>query len=328
VGIHSDEEITFHKREPVMKNEERIAAVRACKWVDEIEFGVPYSPSVAILDRLKCDFAAHGDDIAVDAKTGKSAYDEVERKGRLKVFKRTPGVSTTTLIERLLLASKSRKSGLSSESNSALDGSSSALSVRSALSKSWSSFLATSHRLSAFSSKKVPKPSDRVVYIDGDFDLFHVGHITVLQECRKLGDFVYVGVYEDAVVQSLKGQYFPMMNLQERLLTVLQCKYVDEVVMGSPYVLTDDMLNTLNISVVVTNRVTTTGFDDKRGLEARYGVALERGIVRDVESTVQLTTDDIMDRILRDHEKVQEQNMKRSHKELSYLKTRKYVQES
>jgi cytidyltransferase-like protein len=35
VGVHSDDEIRRHKGPPVMNNEERLATVRACKWVDE-----------------------------------------------------------------------------------------------------------------------------------------------------------------------------------------------------------------------------------------------------------------------------------------------------
>ena len=40
LGIHSDKEIETHKRKPVMNNEERLAVVRACKWVDEVVFGL------------------------------------------------------------------------------------------------------------------------------------------------------------------------------------------------------------------------------------------------------------------------------------------------
>jgi len=108
VGVHSDEEITKNKREPVMNNEERIAMVRACKWTDEVVFDVPYAPTLALIESssIRADFVAHGDDIPHDA-TGKSAYSDVTN--RLKIFKRTPGVSTTALIERLLLAARYEK---------------------------------------------------------------------------------------------------------------------------------------------------------------------------------------------------------------------------
>eukprot|EP01084_Bolivina_argentea_P269345 457731_1 len=103
VGVHSDEEIARNKREPVMNNEQRMAAVSACKWADEVAFDVPYSPSRQLIDKLNCDYLAHGDDIPI-AADGRSCYHEV--MDRLKIFRRTPGVSTTHLIQRLLDAAK------------------------------------------------------------------------------------------------------------------------------------------------------------------------------------------------------------------------------
>ena len=45
-GVHSDEEIAKFKGTPVMSNEARLALVKACKWVNEVAFGVPYNPTV------------------------------------------------------------------------------------------------------------------------------------------------------------------------------------------------------------------------------------------------------------------------------------------
>jgi bifunctional ADP-heptose synthase (sugar kinase/adenylyltransferase) len=38
------------------------------------------------------------------------------------------------------------------------------------------------------------------------------------------GDYLIVGVYGDVAVNSLKGDKFPILNLQERVLSVLGCK--------------------------------------------------------------------------------------------------------
>ena len=46
VGIHSDEEILRNKGMPVMCNEERIAMIKSCKWVDEVVENAPYSANV------------------------------------------------------------------------------------------------------------------------------------------------------------------------------------------------------------------------------------------------------------------------------------------
>nr|GEZ17777.1 ribosomal protein [Tanacetum cinerariifolium] len=49
-----------------------------------------------------------------------------------------------------------------------------------------------------------PGPNARVVYIDGGFDLIHVGHIKIQKNARQLGDFLLVGICTD-----LLGVMFP-----------------------------------------------------------------------------------------------------------------------
>lgn len=62
------------------------------------------------------------------------------------------------------------------------------------------------------------------VYVDGAFDLFHVGHLDFLEEARKQGDYLIVGLHTDPIVNKHKGLNYPIMNLHERVLNVLACK--------------------------------------------------------------------------------------------------------
>lgn len=48
------------------------------------------------------------------------------------------------------------------------------------------------------------------------------------------------------------------MNLHERSLSVLSCKFVDEVIIGAPTQLNDDLMKTFNISLVVRGTVSET----------------------------------------------------------------------
>ena len=41
------------------------------------------------------------------------------------------------------------------------------------------------------------------------------------------------------------------MNLHERVLSVLGCRYVDDVLIDAPWVITPDMISSLNISKVI-----------------------------------------------------------------------------
>lgn len=62
------------------------------------------------------------------------------------------------------------------------------------------------------------------MYVDGAFDLFHPGHLDFLEQARKHGDYLIVGIHPDHVVSWYKGFGYPIMNLHERLLSVLACK--------------------------------------------------------------------------------------------------------
>lgn len=62
------------------------------------------------------------------------------------------------------------------------------------------------------------------MYVAGAFDVFHVGHLDFLEQARNEGDFLIVGLHTDPVVNRYKGSNYPIMNLHERVLSVLACK--------------------------------------------------------------------------------------------------------
>merc|ERR1719223_2192668 len=105
VGVHSDSEIEENKSVPVMRQKERYALLEHIKWIDEIVHDVPYSPQLATLERARADFCVHGDDMPVNSQ-GVGAYDRIRDAGKLRIVKRTEGVSTTDLIGRLLTLSR------------------------------------------------------------------------------------------------------------------------------------------------------------------------------------------------------------------------------
>lgn len=68
------------------------------------------------------------------------------------------------------------------------------------------------------------QPGDKIVYVAGAFDLFHVGHLDFLEKARAQGDYLIVGLHTDPVVNQYKGANYPIMNLHERVLSVLACR--------------------------------------------------------------------------------------------------------
>lgn len=70
----------------------------------------------------------------------------------------------------------------------------------------------------------------RIVFTNGCFDILHAGHVRYLQEARKMGDALVVGLNDDASVTRLKGPERPFHRLEDRaeILAALEC--VDLVV--------------------------------------------------------------------------------------------------
>ncbi|MFT5113022.1 MAG: glycerol-3-phosphate cytidylyltransferase [Parasphingorhabdus sp.] len=67
-----------------------------------------------------------------------------------------------------------------------------------------------------------------VVYTVGTFDLLHVGHLALLEQCRTLGDRVIVGVASDCVVNSYKPNV-PVIPLDQRMEMLRSLRCVDSV---------------------------------------------------------------------------------------------------
>lgn len=61
---------------------------------------------------------------------------------------------------------------------------------------------------------------EKIVFTNGCFDILHAGHVTYLQQARKLGDRLVVAINTDESVTKLKGEGRPI-NTAERRLTVL-----------------------------------------------------------------------------------------------------------
>jgi len=70
----------------------------------------------------------------------------------------------------------------------------------------------------------------RIVLANGCFDLLHVGHVRYLEEARRLGDVLFVGINSDLAVARLKGPGRPLMPETERLEMLQALRAVDHVV--------------------------------------------------------------------------------------------------
>jgi ethanolamine-phosphate cytidylyltransferase len=229
VGVHGDDEIERNKALPVMNQDERYSLLRHVRWIDEIVYDVPYSPALATLDLARADFCIHGDDMPVNTD-GVGAYDTMRDAGKLRIIKRTEGVSTTDLVGRLLTMTKVRDE----DGASKITGKASEVDGNVDVECHGPGFLATTRRIAEFSSRRVPADDDKIVYVGGDFDMFNVSHALFLERVKQEGTFLLVGVWGDEDVKRFKGESNPVMGVHERVLNVSACKHVDEVLICAP----------------------------------------------------------------------------------------------
>lgn len=67
------------------------------------------------------------------------------------------------------------------------------------------------------------------IFVNGTFDVLHVGHIYLLEYAASLGNQLVVALDSDERVKNKKGAFRPFNNLQDRMKMVSSLKCVDIV---------------------------------------------------------------------------------------------------
>lgn len=90
----------------------------------------------------------------------------------------------------------------------------------------------------------------KTVFTNGCFDIIHIGHLKLLEFCKKQGNFVVVGINSDNSIKRLKGTDRPINNQNDRMEMLKSLKYVDEVVIfdeDTPY----NLINLIKPDIIV-----------------------------------------------------------------------------
>ncbi|MFG1500480.1 D-glycero-beta-D-manno-heptose 1-phosphate adenylyltransferase [Halobacteriovorax sp. XZX-3] len=89
----------------------------------------------------------------------------------------------------------------------------------------------------------------KIVFTNGCFDILHRGHLMYLNEAKKLGDVLIIGLNSDSSVKRLKGEDRPVNPENDRQFMLENLKAVDKVFIfdeDTPYELINAVLpNTL-----------------------------------------------------------------------------------
>lgn len=73
------------------------------------------------------------------------------------------------------------------------------------------------------------KEGIRIAFTHGAFDLFHGGHLQLLNFSARRGDFLIVGIENDSRVAEYKTHNRPILDEQTRVSIVSQLNFVDAV---------------------------------------------------------------------------------------------------
>ncbi|MFB3844969.1 MAG: D-glycero-beta-D-manno-heptose 1-phosphate adenylyltransferase [Candidatus Cloacimonadaceae bacterium] len=90
----------------------------------------------------------------------------------------------------------------------------------------------------------------QIVFTNGCFDILHAGHVQYLEQAKKLGDILVVGLNSDASVRRLKGENRPINKQEDRALVLAALGFVDYIIIfeeDTPY----ELIKIVNPDVLV-----------------------------------------------------------------------------
>lgn len=104
----------------------------------------------------------------------------------------------------------------------------------------------------------------------GTFDVFHIGHLRILERAQQFGDYLLVGVSTDQMNYDKKGRY-PVYTQYERSEIIRSLRYVDEVFLEESLELKRQYLETYQADFLIMGDDWAGKFDEFRDIcEVRY----------------------------------------------------------
>ena len=97
------------------------------------------------------------------------------------------------------------------------------------------------------------------------FDLFHAGHVKMLEEAKRQCDYLIVGLQSDPSIDRTEKNE-PLQSIIERYIQLKESKRVDEIV---PYVFEQDLEDILHFFKLVV-RIIGDEYKDKNYTGRRY----------------------------------------------------------
>ena len=106
-------------------------------------------------------------------------------------------------------------------------------------------------------SQKIKAENKTIVLTGGCFDILHIGHIKLLEESKKQGDYLFILLENDKSVKKLKGEDRPINSQIERAKVLEAIVFVDYIIV-LPNMKTnkdwDELILKLNPDIITTTK--------------------------------------------------------------------------
>ena len=109
------------------------------------------------------------------------------------------------------------------------------------------------------------------VFVNGTFDVLHLGHLALLNYAKSLGDKLFVAIDSDERVRQLKGSTRPIYDVYQRKVMLLNIKAVDEVEIFSNDEELEMWIKQINPSIMVVG----SDWRNKTVIGSQYAKRLE-----------------------------------------------------
>lgn len=128
------------------------------------------------------------------------------------------------------------------------------------------------------------------IYVDGVFDLLHLGHMRLFEQIKKKFPDCHLiaGVCNDQETELYKRT--TVMSNEERCETIRHIRWIDQIIPNSPWIITEEFMNEHSIDLVCHDPKPTSEFDE-------YSIPKKLGKFYETYRTPGISTTDIIKRI-------------------------------
>ena len=91
----------------------------------------------------------------------------------------------------------------------------------------------------------------KVGFVNGCFDILHIGHLKLFESCKKYCDYLIVAIDSDQMVKKSKGRCRPINRQEDRKYFLENIKNVDKVFIFNSHKVLEEKLNKIKPDVMM-----------------------------------------------------------------------------